>query len=477
MLEGELDMRCPRWQNPQKLLWIGMGLLFLVPNLPMNRVRIAIAAITKRPEFARSVIDPDAGIIPPVSADQIVKFIVEPIKAISFLVAVVYLAMPAYVAVRQLYDQLGTGFIKRCALISVFIFVCVSLLIFPYAPPWGPQSMGLSYGLISYDPFMMEAGIYYRRLLKPAIAHYLLMDGPVFYWVFSIACLFVLIFLIVFAIEAHRLKIRRFAFLPLIDNAPNPTSMVAALLCLSFATSSCVMYDALYPGYPDDLLFIIILLLFILQLGERGSLGLIALAMVTHDAAPFLVGPFIIMSPNSWKIKLKQIGAIMLFLFFSLASNGFSLHHTLANRASDQQGRSTLMLVVNNLGSPLLGCAISFKLLWLFVPAAAFYAIKSKAWDVLGGILIFCLVPLSTIVIALDTSRLAGFAFVGILASVIYVLSRTYNPLIKATFVGILALNLLIPSGYHGINQGGVYFGRGIYSFLANTLARKVLRI
>ena len=55
---------------------------------------------------------------------------------------------------------------------------------------------------MSVAPFQEGDPLYYKRLLKPAIAHFVHLDGYVLYYLFSLICTYILIFLTVAFLES-----------------------------------------------------------------------------------------------------------------------------------------------------------------------------------------------------------------------------------------------------------------------------------
>ncbi|HXG01565.1 MAG TPA: hypothetical protein VNL69_12285, partial [Bacteroidota bacterium] len=119
--------------------------------------------------------------------------------------------------------------------------------------------------------------------------------------------------------------------------------------------------------------------------------------------------------------------------------------------------------IVRNPTAALVGIAVAYKLFWIVTATAAVRALKGGEPTVARTIIACTFVPLVVIPFAVDTSRFAGFGFLGLLSAVRYVVDQ--KVLAGRTLDLVAIINLLIPSVYVGLNSGVAMFP-GLYSLL-----------
>jgi len=87
--------------------------------------------------------------------------------------------------------------VPRIAVFAAVLFLSLSAFVLPYQYPQGLNShvsglsgLGTHFGTMSAAPFEEELPIYYKRLLKPAIAHFMHVHGHQAYYAFSLHALY-----------------------------------------------------------------------------------------------------------------------------------------------------------------------------------------------------------------------------------------------------------------------------------------------
>ena len=127
-----------------------------------------------------------------------------------------------------------------------------------------PSSLGVDYQILSLDPFGQATGVLNRRILDVALAYYLHLGGGLF-----IVWHFLTVYLL--------LALTR-AFLRRRGAAPDLLTFV------SLATSSFVIFNFQYPGYPDPLVLVLLLVALSVELDAEGIALIVVLALLSHEA-------------------------------------------------------------------------------------------------------------------------------------------------------------------------------------------------
>ena len=229
---------------PYNLFWIAIITAFVIVNAPPKRISpLVLELLQAVPEkwLGDILPQPDVQAI----ADSIVILVIVPLKKLGFFVALLVIGYPVTKCLyrsQPFWEKLGW---KRIALSSLLMFFFLSTLALPYGNPAGPvihrsglSGLGVLFGEMSAAPFASNNDIVYGRLLKPALANYLHMDGFARYYVFSLACTYLLIFLTLTFLE---LKIATETVPGHIAELPSPK--VRALVYLSAMTSSFIMIE------------------------------------------------------------------------------------------------------------------------------------------------------------------------------------------------------------------------------------------
>lgn len=449
------------------VFWLAVFVLFLLANLSPN---IAQQVFSR----ALELISPNLV----EKTDKVVELFFLPIKGFLFLIAFLVILYPILNSCwqsRTLWQQLNT---KRIAIDAVLIFLILSVLVFPYGYPHGLNAgflglsgLGNAYGDMSLDPFAENNIWVYRRILQPAIAHFIQMDGPLLYYIYSLFCTYLLIFLTTIFVELKIFKNQNSE----IGTSKKIDFSKRFWLYVSVATSSYIITGFLWPGYPDQLSFILILLMAYIPMSRQARLGIFALCMVSHDGSAFALTPIALFcSPKHERYKSLLVIAIYFAILLSFYGAGFN--SKLETEHLGVSGKSNFQFLLENPGLALAGVSLSYKLLWLL-----FFYLGCQLWQQkekvsLVAIAALTFFPVLMIFIALDTTRLIGFGFLGLLISCSILFGELWQKIPKYhhyLLLFIIYSNILIPS--HTVvliyqDSLSTYPYRGIYQLIYSGL-------
>lgn len=400
--------------------------MFMVVHLPKDKVNLiceyAVHVITdKSQRMGDLIVDQN------IHGSDLTYFAVR-IKRIVFLISLIIIAYPVTRSLKRAGFLWDSQKCRRRFIYSGIIFLFLSL----FELPINLRSAGAHYASMSLSPFEATTGWYYRRLLAPAIAHFLGFQGHFLFYLFSLALNFVLIFFVIAYIESEAV----------------PLNIVHLL---SITTSSFVILNFHIQGFSDPLMFILFLISVTAVHDYESRLALIALALVTHEASAFVLLPLILFffprrKLYSYLIVLALYFALLLLSFKLNVKELISLQIVLDNKI----GVGWLLeYPIRALG----GWFVAYKLLWCIVIFALWKMVK--AFDLTRVLLISCLVlvsPLALIFLCVDVSRFVGFGFLGLLMSYTFLLRSGYgnNKFIRY----IMLANIIVPSLYVGSNNG-----------------------
>jgi hypothetical protein len=281
------------------------------------------------------------------------------------------------------------------------------------------------------------------RFLMPALAHIFFFRGNFFYYIFSLLCNFLLLHSILMWFARNEVPLPFWQF-------------------ISLATLSFVSFNFYFPGYPDVLVHLFLLLALALPVGEKGYLMFFALSLATHEASLFIwvVLTLFLFGRQTW---IKFFFIVALYFFLRLSSYGFELSVAFAPQMVGEL--TPLQWLEQNSGQEFLGLFFAFKALWIFVVAAIYFLTLQRKWK--DALLLISLVIASVFItiFGIDTSRLAGWAFLAVLFSW-KVLVDLKDKKIANMLNGVNLLNLLLPSYYVSLNF--VFLPAGLYYVIVN---------
>lgn len=419
--------------------------LFLVVTMPLEAsllpFHVALDVILESPSL-REVLSSISGKFASSTREELVQLAVGsfviPLKKVGFILSISVLLFLAFRSIKRA-PWLWFGWRARLRKAAV-----LSLLIACLVLPLKLRSLGDLYARMSLSPFEEPFGLIYRRALMPALANTLGLSGYVLYLLFSIFFTVLLVYLVLAYFEKNGTRL-------------------SSVTVLSLLTSSFVMYGFEMPGYPDQLAMIFLLLMLLLPPSMHARLSLVALSLATHEASVLMMLPVIafFFTREEQQSTMKLLGV---YAFLVLAGTQFDVERLFTAHAFfDATGFSPWDYIVRNPTAALVGIAVAYKLFWIVIATAAVRALKGGEPTVARTIIACTLVPLVVIPFAVDTSRFAGFGFLGLLAAVRYVVDQ--KVLTGRTFDIVAIMNLLIPSVYVGLNSGVAMFP-GLYSLL-----------
>lgn len=429
------------------LFWTAIVVLFLVVSLPLD---VLLPLFGRVLDFLQS----STGLIQLLGdvcgqylfterqklLAQITDSIVVPSKTIAFISTVGILSYPIIVGVRDARWIWSTPGLKARAGLALKIWFLLAALVLPL----GLESFGVSYGRMSLSPFELGFGMFYRRILMPGVAHVLGMSGYLFYWVFSLFCSYALTFCVLIWLESRAIRL-------------------SLLQAVSLMTASYVIYNFQMPGYPDQLMFILVLAVTALPMGKQARLGMVALALATHEGSILVLLPVIAFL---FPTRERRAGLIILAMYslLVLAGIGFDIPNLLEAHAITETGAdSTVRHVVDHPLLGLLGVLFSLKLLWVLVGVGIVAAIKAGETRLVWTAVCMTAVPALMLPVVLDTSRFMGYGFMGLLVLLQFLFTHGFldRPLVKS----ILWLNIVVPSFYVGLNVG-IVCKPGVYELI-----------
>ena len=406
---------------------LSIFVIFFCVHFPADKIKLIFISVINN--FSPSLVDY-------ISSNyiKILALIIGPFKAFLFFVSLFILFVPLlkeFLIDLKNYEKGLLTFLKRASL----ILIAVSLLVLPLFL----KSMGRSYGNISADAFLIDSSVYSKRILMPVIAYFLQLKGPILYFLFTIILIFLFTFLLIYWLDKNKINL-------------NTISIISIL------SSSFYIFQFQYPGYPDILLFIFFILIMLIKQNFL-KLILFALSLATHEASLFVLIPYFFFFED--KKIFKKISIIsLLYVVLWLISFRFNLSKGLS---SQNLGDGWVYeYIVKNSIPYLKGLFFSYKLLWLLILVYPILFIKNRIKELLGVGLIFLGAIIITL-LAVDTSRLMGFSFMGFL--IILKSLNNKNLFISHYLQYLLIFNLLIPSFYYGVNTGLVSFS-GLYEWI-----------
>jgi hypothetical protein len=436
---------------PKKLFWIAVFTAFVIASASTVKISAAVSKVLE--------LVPDALYknLFPISADiqrasqQITEHVLVPLKELLFLVSFLTIAYPIIRCASKSRDFWRRLVSKQTVLPALTLFLLLSLFVFPYSYPRGLHShpsglagMGQWFGQMSVAPFQENNEMLYKRLLKPAIAHFIHLDGYVRYYFFSLICTYILILLTVVFSETRLLSTTSGE-----DHLQSPNPKVKWLIYLSIMTSSFILTDFQWPGYSDHLSFILVLFMATIPMTSQARLATIALCLLNHDGIALALVP-VILCCFPKKERVTALIGVGLFYGIVAAGYGFSVDRALQGQqtVSDSGSGPVWETALRDPGFFLASLFFTYKLLWIAPALAAVVLWNQKDKATLAAIVGITFFPVLLTLIAWDTTRVAGFGWLGLLIA-FGVLMRVWSRQPKIYHYALLALtsaNLLIPS-------------------------------
>jgi hypothetical protein len=414
-----------------RLFYFSLFVAFLNVHTPVTKLRLWYEgfvgyvsnhgiAVPSAVEFLRS------------SQSQIFLNLIVPLKNFSFLLCLFPLIIPLVQSIRSLpTSDAQRIFNKKILVTTMKAFFFLSLLAFPFH--LGIMGLGYAYMSVDFFGFPDNSGLLYKRVLMPALAHYLQFSGPTYFHIFSMVISFVLIYMTAVFFSVRKVSL--------------PTTYL-----VSIGTASFILSGFQSAGYPEQLLFVLLLLLFCVPMDETARISIVSLSLLSHEASVFILLPIAFFCFSRREFIQTVVISVGYFILW-LASYGFDVSSALAPH--NMGGESGIWWLVRSPVLELLGIFLSFKILWLYFFIALIWAKKNFTFPLvvvgMGVLMTF---------LGVDTTRMMGFAFIGLLFALLIVMNE--HKITQSRLRLLMVLNILIPSAYVGLNAGILIFA-GLY--------------
>jgi hypothetical protein len=331
-----------------------------------------------------------------------------------------------------------------------FLFAMVGLLLLLIVGSF-ITSKGLSGGNLEYadqSGVIFEKGNdvwLYQRFLMPAIAYILFFRGQFFYLVFSLLCVYAMVYVAQIWFEKNQIHLKYWQL-------------------ISIFSAGFVFVKLQYPGSPDVFVHLFLLILFAFPLGELAQLSLVAFSLASHEASIFLFAVIAIFFREG-KLRIKYLAVIFAYMFIWLISIRFdiaSLWDTPQIR-----GFSPIGMIIANPSNALWGVFYTNKLIWLLIAAGLVIVAHRRDYRAFFQILALIACGILMTLIGVDTIRMFSWSFFSIFMAV-KIIHKEDNPKLFIFMNVALILNLLVAPLYANLYwiwaPSGIY--RIIYSFM-----------
>ena len=349
--------------------------------------------------------------------------------------------------------------------IAVVIFPVLCVLIYP---AWFNGAGKLQFGhgngsfyiAMSQNPLGNNDELFYRRLLQPLLAHWLRLDGLPRYGLFSLGCTFALL-----VAQIHFLRVRSSHAL-----MPSDRLWQGAIVVLALATCAQIMLGIEWPGYPEQLAFLFLLLPAYIPMTSAARLSAVTLALSGFDGVVFPLAAMILFCfPRRDRLPaFVLIGSYLAMFAISYGlklSTAFELHETIGPK-------SFMGDLVRYPCLVLFGIFAAYKFYWFIVPVAILAALKEGKRQVALGLIALTFSSIPLLLVAWDVTRLTSFSFVGLLFCVIavYELETVPRAIPRYLLPVVGALSLAFPSYNIFLEQAGIFREPGLYRDIADKL-------
>ena len=432
----------------RKLLWFSLVLAFLIANSPpalINTVFVKIPELINNVFLTHLGATRDAANISGNFTDSILV----PLKELLFLFCLTVILYPILSCSSRSKDFWRGLDLKRITGFTLSLFVGLSILVFPYPYPRGLNShlsglagVGTGFGRMSSAPFQEGDPLYFKRLLKPALAHFMHLHGYFAYYAFSLILTFILIFMIVAFLESRFLAGKTLGV-----EQPSLNLPVRWLIYFSLMTSSFILVDFQWPGYSDSLSFILILLLALVPMNSQARLAAVSLCLLNHEGIALVFVPLILFSfPRAERLQAFMV--IGIFYGFMLASHGFSLLTWFRGQGAVLVTGSVWARVIQEPDIFLAGLFFTYKMFWILLLLVIWMLRSRYNRLTLMGVGIITAFPVFLTLFAWDTTRVAGFGWMGLLMALgLFLKEQSRLPSgYRTTLISLVLINLLIPS-------------------------------
>ena len=296
--------------------------------------------------------------------------------------------------------------------------------------------LGVNFQRLSIDPFNFSRPSSVQfRILTPLIAHLLFLRGKLFIYAPLIAAV-----LFISSIHIYYRK-KRYSF-----------SESAGLVAL-MVFSTPVLFALRFPGYTDTTSYFLLFLCFVFIDSPLWYL-FFALSLLNHESNLF-AAPFLLMYANrNFKpsellksLSLFAISLLPVFLLRSYITAQTDVLYSSGYYLSLERVKGCVKVVAHALP---LGIFMSFRLFWFFPLAAFAMTIKDKRYFQSTWFCLVFICSVAQMLVATDTSRLMGLAFLCILVGAEEMRKQWPAKTFKRWLWICIGLNFLVPPCYVG---------------------------
>ncbi len=374
--------------------------------------------------------------LPYAAADRYDGYLLGSLKGAGFFAALLtfaFLLRSAAVAImpamrsRRLWIDLLIGL----AIASIFLFEVV------------PTGMGRIYGYNSVEPFLQQQGFFHRRILMPALAHMLHLDGVLyglFHWIVALLTLA----LASIYLETRGLRLSRLELASLYT-----TGMFATAIAL--------------PGHGEILVFALTFVALLDSDRERPDSmvqpACFALALLAHETAAVLAFGTLALTGRDRRAWLHFASLLAVYVAIWLASYGFDFGRAARTQLTGETSNLDRFLQNVPLALFSLGAAYKLTLVAAIAAVAGFVCAEQ-----LRPALLICVAlggGFALTAVATDYTRMAAFGGFAILIALPPVLTH----LSARSRAWLACANLLIPTVYVAAMHGAVAY-HGLYGLV-----------
>jgi hypothetical protein len=362
--------------------------------------------------------------------DTINTFVTVPGRASLYLYSVIIISLPLTIKIKKYFIE---NVNKSILILAGVVFICVLVLVVRI--PAAKTIRGMS--AISLSPFSQHTNWIYRRIFAFAVPYFLHLNGYLFMligYVYS----YILICLIIIWLNNNDIKLSWWHY-------------------VSLFTSGVVVHYFVWPGpRPEQVVLILALVTVLLPLSRYQRAALVVLMFSTHESAALAVSLPMIFCFYPRKERYLHVFIIILYFTLWLLNFGFDYKLAIEAQAAPAVFNSFRRSLVNTIG----GVFFAYKILWVFIICALYYALKENRTVFISKYLIIILFPLFQLPLGQDASRLTSVGYLGILSLVAY----SYTRMNKKLFNALMLLNILVPSIEVFIINGFQMNSIGVYS-------------
>jgi hypothetical protein len=392
-----------------KWLWISISIAFLIANVSPPLIKGTFKAILQLTIGGTAIGTSDRL---EYIAEAMTSTVFIPLEELLFVLCLAVMAFPIVRCIVRFKEFWRALPIRRILSFSVLLFVVLSVLVLPYSYPGGLNShvsglsgLGPSFANMSRQPFQeldLLVTLFETKFLPEPTRGDTLFAKPFWRW----------------------------------------------LTYLSLMTSSFVLVDFQWPGYSDHLSYILMALIVLLPLSFQARIAVVSLAVLNHEGIALALIPFILLAfPR--KEQLRSLSPLVIFYGMMIGAAGFNLFSWFQDQGAVlRNDESVWAVAVSEPGLYLSGLLFTYKLFWPLL--AIFIALLWRKTDriTLLGLAAVSIFPIALTLVAWDTTRVAGFGWLGIVIVLGLFLKGSwgFSKACQYSVMALICVNLFIPT-------------------------------